>query len=74
MFDRCVGEVAIAGLIVAWRRVGSARRAFASAAAKRAARSEIVGESGAGCVGEERRKCVLQTMNERGLPRDDVGS
>ena len=68
------GKWAIAGLIDAWHRVAGARRPFAGGGEKRAASTEIVGESGAGCVGEARRKRVLETVDENGLPRDDVGS
>ena len=54
--------------------MAGARWAFAGAAAKRAAWTEIAGESGSGCVGEERRTRVLEKTDERDVPGDDVGS
>jgi hypothetical protein len=51
-------------LIIAWCGVAGGRRAFAAAAAKCAARREIAGESGAGGVGGEHRKRVVEEMDE----------
>ena len=74
MFDSKRVESPIGGSIADCNRVAGARRAFAGAAAKRAARIEIADESGAGGAGGDRRECVVQEMDETGWARGDVGS
>ena len=74
MFDRRAGEVAVGSLIGAWNRAAGVRRAFASTASKRAARSEIAGDRGAGGVGGEHRECVLEKTDGTEVARGDVGS